>query len=175
MQHRICCCSIIKLSPYSRKRLINSKLWPKAPNILSRQINEVKTNLREIGIAIDNSARDPKTNTKTIQIRKISSTSLESLADENHAQVTSDTPKDNINNHNDKSLDDNEISLGKTPQIHAQNSQANDTNDSNDTLQLLRNQQASDTSYPSDKKKILAEFIEENGIDDVIDEMLSGI
>ncbi|MFL6315571.1 MAG: hypothetical protein ACJ73C_02380 [Nitrososphaeraceae archaeon] len=159
------------------KKKINklAKLWPKAPNILSRQINEVKTNLREIGIAIDNSARDPKTNTKTIQIRKISSTSLESLADENHAQVTSDTPKDNINNHNDKSLDDNEISLGKTSQIHAQNSQANDTNDSNDTLQLLRNQQASDTSYPSDKKKILAEFIEENGIDYVIDEMLSVI
>ncbi|MFL6470925.1 MAG: hypothetical protein ACJ71H_08750 [Nitrososphaeraceae archaeon] len=156
------------------KKKINklAKLWPKAPNILSRQINEVKTNLREIGIAIDNSARDPKTNTKTIQIRKISSTSLESLADENHAQVTSDTPNDNINNHNDKSLDDNEISLGKTSQIHAQNSQANDTND---PLQLLRNQQASDTSYPSDKKKILAEFIEENGIDDVIDEMLSGI
>jgi hypothetical protein len=132
------------------KKKINklAKLWPKAPNILSRQINEVKTNLREIGIAIDNSARDPKTNTKTIQIRKISLISPP---------------------------DDNEISLGKTPQIHAQNSQANDTNDSNDTLQLLRNQQASDTSYPSDKKKILAEFIEENGIDDVIDEMLSGI
>lgn len=97
------------------KKKINklAKLWPKAPNILSRQINEVKTNLREIGIAIDNSARDPKTNTKMIQIRKISLTSPESLADENHAQVTSDIPNDNINNHNDKSLDDNEISLGK--------------------------------------------------------------
>jgi hypothetical protein len=42
-------------------------------------------------------------------------------------------------------------------------------------LQLLRNQQTSDSSHLSDKKKILAEFIEENGIDDVIDEMLSGI
>ncbi|MFL6410361.1 MAG: hypothetical protein ACJ71K_03870 [Nitrososphaeraceae archaeon] len=40
-------------------------------------------------------------------------------------------------------------------------------------LQLLRNQQTSDSSHLSDKKKILAEFIEENGIDDVIDEMLS--
>ncbi|MFL6425605.1 MAG: hypothetical protein ACJ71R_18725 [Nitrososphaeraceae archaeon] len=39
-------------------------------------------------------------------------------------------------------------------------------------LQLLRNQQTSDSSHLSDKKKIL-EFIEENGIDDVIDEMLS--
>ncbi|MFL6470526.1 MAG: hypothetical protein ACJ71H_06725 [Nitrososphaeraceae archaeon] len=41
-------------------------------------------------------------------------------------------------------------------------------------LQLLRNQQTSDSSHLSDKKKIL-EFIEENGIDDVIDEMLSDI
>ncbi|MFL6405625.1 MAG: hypothetical protein ACJ71F_00955 [Nitrososphaeraceae archaeon] len=40
-------------------------------------------------------------------------------------------------------------------------------------LQLLRNQQTSDSSHLSDKKKTLAEFIEENGIDDVIDEMLS--
>ena len=31
----------------------NQKSWPKAPNTLSRRLNEVKTNLREIGITID--------------------------------------------------------------------------------------------------------------------------
>jgi hypothetical protein len=50
-----------------------SKSWPKAPNSLSRRIKEVKTNLREIGIVIDNSSpRDSKTKVKTIEIRKVS-------------------------------------------------------------------------------------------------------
>jgi hypothetical protein len=119
--------------------------------------------------------RDIKTNVKIIEIRKTSLISLESLDDKNCAQVASDTANDIIDNSNDKSLDDNKISLDKTPQIHAQNSQANDSNDSNDTLQRLRNQQASDSSQLSDKKKILAEFIEENKLDAAIDEILSGI
>jgi hypothetical protein len=29
------------------------KLWAKAPNVLSRRIKEVKTNLREVGIIIE--------------------------------------------------------------------------------------------------------------------------
>src|SRR5438067_8396941 len=32
--------------------------WPKAPNSPSRRINEVKTNLREIGVVIDTGVRD---------------------------------------------------------------------------------------------------------------------
>ena len=31
----------------------NGKLWPQAPNSLSRKINEIKANLREIGITVE--------------------------------------------------------------------------------------------------------------------------
>lgn len=73
----------------------HDKSWPKAPNTLSRRIKEVKTNLREIGIIIDNSgARDSKTKVKAIEIRKISLLPLPSLPGENHAQITSDNGND---------------------------------------------------------------------------------
>ena len=73
----------------------HDKSWPKAPNTLSRRINEVKTNLREIGIIIDNSGvRDSKTKVKTIEIRKISLLPLQSLPDENCAQIGGDNGND---------------------------------------------------------------------------------
>jgi hypothetical protein len=49
----------------------NNRLWPSAPNSLSRRLNEVKTNLREIGIIIERPV-DITTNTRRIEIRKIS-------------------------------------------------------------------------------------------------------
>jgi hypothetical protein len=49
----------------------NDRLWPSAPNSLSRKLNEVKTNLREIGIIIERPV-DTTTNTRLIEIRKIS-------------------------------------------------------------------------------------------------------
>jgi hypothetical protein len=49
----------------------NNRLWPSAPNSLSSRLNEVKTNLREIGITIER-AVDTTTNTRRIEIRKIS-------------------------------------------------------------------------------------------------------
>jgi hypothetical protein len=46
----------------------NSRLWPKAPNGLTRRLNEVKTNLREIGIRIE---KDRSSTQKSLIISKI--------------------------------------------------------------------------------------------------------
>ena len=114
------------------------KSWPKAPNILSRRINEVKTNLREIGIVIENSdARDLKTKVKTIEIRKVSLLPLPSLPAENCAQIAGDIGNDidgkgTIVSYKDK------ISLSKTPQNYSQNDIGNDSDDGNDILHTLR-------------------------------------
>lgn len=51
--------------------------WSKAPNALSRRLNEVATNLREVGIIIDR-IHDPSTNIRMVQIRKLSPESPES-------------------------------------------------------------------------------------------------
>ena len=47
----------------------NNRLWPTAPNSLSHRLNEVKTNLREVGITIERPV-DTTTNTRIIEIRK---------------------------------------------------------------------------------------------------------
>ena len=48
-----------------------ARTWPKAPNSLSRRLNEVRTNLREIGITVEIET-ESRTNTRVIRIRKIS-------------------------------------------------------------------------------------------------------
>jgi hypothetical protein len=111
------------------------KTWPKAPNSLSRRINEVKTNLREIGIVIDSGARDSKTKVKTIEIRKISSISL---PDKNQAQITGDISDDINHKLTTVSSDDKIISLHKTPQSYAQNDTGNDSYGGSDTLHTLQ-------------------------------------
>jgi hypothetical protein len=45
----------------------NSKLWPHAPNILSRKINEIKADLRNIGIIIERSSVDNSNKQWTIK------------------------------------------------------------------------------------------------------------
>lgn len=60
------------------------------------------TNSCIMAIAVDNNARDPITNTKTIEIRKTSLVSLELLDDKNHAQVTSNISNDTHDTCNDK-------------------------------------------------------------------------
>lgn len=63
-----------ELQPVADSLKIKTKsngLWRTAPNSLSRRLNEVKTNLREIGIIIERPV-DTTTNTRKIEIRKIS-------------------------------------------------------------------------------------------------------
>ncbi|HEX9677756.1 hypothetical protein [Nitrososphaera sp.] len=65
----------------------NGRTWPKAPNSLSRRLNEVKTNLREIGILVE-IATDSKTNTRVVRIEKTSPEPPVSPEGQNRAQTT---------------------------------------------------------------------------------------
>ncbi|MGC1932636.1 MAG: hypothetical protein WA667_26990 [Candidatus Nitrosopolaris sp.] len=47
-----------------------NKYWPRTSSVLSRRINEVKTNLQEVGISIKEGPQDPVTRVKTIMITK---------------------------------------------------------------------------------------------------------
>jgi hypothetical protein len=64
----------------------HAKSWPKSPNTLSRRINEIKTNLREVGITIDRCFIDEKKKSKGIKVCKVSSEPSEPSETENHAQ-----------------------------------------------------------------------------------------
>ena len=68
-------------------------MWTSAPNSLSRRLNEVKTNLREIGIIIERPI-DITTNTRRIEIRKISPEHPVSPEDPNQAQLLLENPGD---------------------------------------------------------------------------------
>ena len=57
------------------EKMDKSKLWPKAPNILTRRLNEIKTNLLEKGISIEDG--DRSATKRIIIIRKTSSQSSE--------------------------------------------------------------------------------------------------
>jgi hypothetical protein len=61
-----------------------SKIWPKAPNSLSRRLNEVKTNLRAKGIIIEGYLADTSTGLRGISICKISSESSDRQKSTNH-------------------------------------------------------------------------------------------
>jgi len=67
---------------------INSKDFPKEPNVLSKMINEIEHTLKEAGIEI---GHDRKGRARIIKIRKLPSSSSSSSSDsaqaqENHAQ-----------------------------------------------------------------------------------------
>jgi hypothetical protein len=119
---------------------INAKAWPKGANVLSGRLNEVKTNLREIGIIIDNeAAKNPKTRVKTIMICKQSFEPFDRSQDKNQAQNTSYNANDS-----DKSerynRSETKQSFGENKQNHAQNVGLNDANDANDTLHTLQHE-----------------------------------
>jgi hypothetical protein len=52
---------------------VHDKSWPKSANSLSRKLNLIKTNLREIGIEVDKCYLDEKRKSRGVKIRKISS------------------------------------------------------------------------------------------------------
>ena len=104
----------LKINPSATKQ------WPKAANVLSGRLKEVKTNLREIGIIIDNeAAKDPRTRVRTIMICNPSFGSFDRSQDKNHAQTTSTS---NIPN----------------DQNRAQNTTASDASDASDHLHTLQ-------------------------------------
>jgi hypothetical protein len=108
----------------------NNRLWPSAPNSLSRRLNEVKTNLREIRIIIKRPV-DTTTNTRKIEIRKISPECPVSPEDPNQAQLQLENPGDIAGDNNSISLD---ISPVANSQNHAQNSSSGDTGYTGDII-----------------------------------------
>ena len=133
------------LEPIADSLKINmSKLWPKAPNSLSRRINEVKTNLRQIGIQIGRYITDQ--NIKGIEIRKISKISPDRQNDKNQAQVTSDTSGDITKYTSGISSEENNISPEKNPQNYAQSDVSGDTGDTGDIIRTSKQQPSSNNN-----------------------------
>ncbi len=107
-----------------------SNLWPKAPNILSRRLNEITTNLREIGIIIER-PKDSSTNTTLIEIRKISPECPVSPEDPNQAQLRLENPGDITGDTGSISPD---ISPEENIENQAQSEQSGDIGDSGDII-----------------------------------------
>jgi hypothetical protein len=118
----------------------NNKLWPSAPNSLSRRLNEVKTNLREVGIIIERPV-DTTTNTRRIEIRKISPEHPVSPEDPNQAQLQLENSGDIAGDIQTISPD---ISPAANSQNHAQNSSSGDTGDSGDIIHTIQSDKQED-------------------------------
>lgn len=76
-----------------RIKISKVRSWPKSPASLSRRLKEVKTPLRETGIIIERPV-ETNTNTKLIEIRKISPQSPVRPEVENQAQKEHDNSPD---------------------------------------------------------------------------------
>ena len=103
--------------------------WPKSPNQLSRRLNEVKTNLREKGIVIEN-YKDKKGHRK-IKISKVSSISpyrqeLENQ-EQNHIKSLDDTLDDTKN-----------VSSNKKCENYEQNNSFGRFDGVDDTLHIMK-------------------------------------
>ena len=117
---------LTKIANHSLKiNIKNGKLWPQAPNSLSRKINEIKANLREIGITVEKVSAD--NNAKQWIIKK--NQNLKENEDiSTKSPEPTDTPKPSqITNDNNNSLDD-----GQNVQNHSQLNTKLDTVDSVD-------------------------------------------
>jgi hypothetical protein len=104
----------------------NNKEWPSAPNRLSRRINDVKTNLRQVGIVIDRYTNS-KTNTRRIEIRKVSYLSPASPEDPDRARFR-------FENSGDKNTISLPISPAARPENPGQNFSSGNTYDTGDTI-----------------------------------------
>lgn len=72
-----------------------NKWWPKAPNALSRRLNEIAHTLREAGIEIEFLTSVGRDRVRNIRIRKVSSIPSISSQDEKQAQKSDDIHDDN--------------------------------------------------------------------------------
>jgi hypothetical protein len=136
-----------ELEPVATDLKINTshKSWPKSPSILSRRLNEVKTNLREVGIIIDNGSRG--STVRAINIRKVSSLPSLPSHDGNRAQSTSDNHDGTLRNDVIVGSTD-EVPSQKDSQNRAQNRVYDDSDDSDGTLYTLHGP-SHDHDYPS--------------------------
>ena len=101
----------------------NDKSWPKAAYILSRRLNEIKSNLEELNIFV-HTTQDPKTRLRTLVLCKIALEALEaSESPDSHSK------QPNFANATSNAIEsDYEVEFDKSTQNHTQNQDANATN-----------------------------------------------
>lgn len=99
-------------------------LWPKAADVLARRLNEIKSNLEEVGILI-NDTKDPVKRTVILEICKVSLEPLESFKKQKSCptdpELSKDTPKD--------TSDDYTVFFRNSSENHIQNLELKDTKD----------------------------------------------
>jgi hypothetical protein len=109
------------------------RLWPKAANVLGRRLNEIKSNLEEVGIMI-NESKDPIKRTVILEICKIPLESFEPFENKNlrsaDPELLKDIPKDMLG-------DEFAISFKTTQEGHMRNQESKDTKDMKYILQPL--------------------------------------
>ncbi len=81
-----------------------SRRWPKAPHILSRELNSLKTNLQELGIEVD---REHTGSQRSITIRKTSVSSVKALENGESVQNTAYAGKETSVSNNSSSVSPN--------------------------------------------------------------------
>jgi hypothetical protein len=121
----------------------NQKVWPAKPNVLTRRLKYIISNLKEFGISVyyaDNSTTknkrlciEKKTFSDPVPVQS-SITSIHRYYMQNHAQNSSNMSID-ADNGIDANIDTLQISIPKNPEIHAQNRPCIDSIDSIDILQ----------------------------------------
>ena len=164
---------LCEIAEQELKIKINSaKFWPKSPNVLSRRLNEVITNLREKGIIIEKD-RDSKSGNRIIKICKISSEPSYRRDSEIQAQNTvksTDDITDDINSENDNIV---KVSSDKNNQNQAQNDDVPTIDDIDDNLHVLDdrfelNSTNTDNQFDPPDKNVNYEYNSDNEkIDDI--------
>ena len=109
---------------------IKSRPWPKRPNILSRRINEVKTNLREVGIIVERFTLNQKTGLTGMRISKQSSESSVSSEKQVDAHIPSETSGYNSKSAYVISSEQHIVSSAKDLDFYTQSDDSYDSYDS---------------------------------------------
>lgn len=107
-----------------------NKWWPKAPNALSRRLNEIAHTLREAGIEIEFLTSVGRDRVRNIRIRKVSSISTVSSQDQKQAQKSADIHDDISNGHKLSS----QLSSQKISKIKHKKGDYDDIDDCDDNI-----------------------------------------
>jgi len=105
------------------------RLWPKAANVLARRLNEIKSNLEEVGVLV-NDTKDPIKRTVILEICKISLESFEPFENKQLRSMDPELSKDRLG-------DEFEISFRTTQEDHMRSQESKETKDMKGILQPL--------------------------------------
>ena len=131
-----------------------NKWWPKAPNALSRRLNEIAHTLREAGIEIEFLTSVGRDRVRNIRIRKIPSIPSKSSQNEKQAQKSTDNDDDITN----KPETSSQVSSQKKSKIKHKKGEYDDTDDTDDingtkNISTARSQASQIRKKPKPKTK----------------------